>query len=261
MFLLKYIDKFFLKKPRIRRIVTKILEGDRNITRCFLGHDIFINSMKEHGYLRTSRLINTSAFLRDELPVIVNISNLVDDGDTIVDIGANIGIYSIIFSRFKKIKKNIEIYAFEANPDTFERLQINANKYKFHAFNLALSNKNESVKFVEGAVSHVFTSIDNQSTYNFGENIIEVMTEKLSQQNIQGNSLILKIDVEGHELQVLSGSQEFFEKSRVKAVFIDRFENVDVILFLKKYGFVLLNAQTLEESSEVGGQILALKKI
>ena len=87
------------------------------------------------------------------------------------------------------------------------------------------------------------------------------MTEKLSQQNIQGNSLILKIDVEGHELQVLSGSQEFFEKSRVKAVFIDRFENVDVILFLKKYGFVLLNAQTLEESSEVGGQILALKKI
>ena len=258
---MKYIDKFFLKKPHFRRIVTRILEGNRNIKKVFLGHDILIHSIKEHGYLRTSRLIDTSAFLRDELPVIMNISTILNDCDTIVDIGANIGIYSIIFSRFKMIKKNIEIYAYEANPDTFERLQINANKYKFNAFNLALSNKNKSVKFVEGAVSHVFTSIENQSTYNFGEKVIEVMTEKLSQQNIKGNSLILKVDVEGHELEVLEGSQDFFDKSRIKAVFVDRFENVGVILFLKKYGFLLLNAQTLEETSEVGGQLLALRNL
>ena len=105
------------------------------------------------------------------MPVLLNLANILDDDDTFVDVGANIGIYSIFFNQFRKLKENVNIYAFEANPDTFSRLHENAKKHNFYAFNLAISNKSEKLKFIAGAVSHVFTTIDNQSTYSIKEKL------------------------------------------------------------------------------------------
>ena len=62
---MKYIDRYFLKKPKVRKLVTKFLEADRDFSPKLLGLDIYLNTIKEHGYLRSSRLINSSAFLRD----------------------------------------------------------------------------------------------------------------------------------------------------------------------------------------------------
>lgn len=260
MNLISYIDKYFLKKPKIRRFITKLLEGDRNIICNFLSYEISLNSIKEHGYLRTSRLINKSAFLRNEIPVLHNLACLLEDNDTFVDVGSNIGLYSIFLNQFRKLKKNVNIYAFEANPDTFLRLHENAKKHNFDAFNLAISNKSEKLKFIAGAVSHVFTTIDNQSTYSIKGKVTEVTACKLSEQNITGDSLIIKIDVEGQEMNVLEGARNLFDESKIKAVFIDGFDDSNIISFLKDYNFELLNAQSLEESSQTGGQLLALRK-
>jgi FkbM family methyltransferase len=257
--LIKYIDKFFLKKPKIRKWVTKFLEGDRNLYPQLLGFEIYLNTIKEHGYLRSSRFVNSSAFLRDEVPVLLNLANILDHDDTFVDVGANIGIYSIFFNQFRKLKKNVNIYAFEANPDTFSRLHENAKKHNFDAFNLAISNKSEKLKFISGAVSHVFTTIDNQSTYSIKDKIIEVTAGKLSEQKITGDSLIVKIDVEGQEMNVLNGARNLFDESKIKAVFIDGFDDPNIISFLKDYHFNLLNAQSLEKLSLTGGQLLALR--
>ena len=257
---IKYIDKYFLKKPKVRKIVTKFLEGNRDFSPKLFGLDVHLNTIKEHGYLRSSRLVNSSAFLRDEVPVLLNLANILDHDDTFVDVGANVGIYSIFLNQFRKLKKNVNIYAFEANPDTFLRLYENAKKHNFDAFNLAISNKSEKLKFIAGAVSHVFTTIDNQSTYSIKDKIIEVTAGKLSEQNITGDSLIVKIDVEGQEMKVLNGARNLFDESKIKAVFIDGFDDPKIISFLKDYHFKPLNAQSLEESSQVGGQLLALRK-
>ena len=105
----------------------------------------------------------------------------------------------------------------------------------------------------------MFTTTDNESTYSIKDKIIEVTAGKLSEQNISGDSLIVKIDVEGQEMNVLEGAKNLFDKSKIKAVFIDGFYDPKIISFLKDYHFKLMNAQSLEESSLTGGQLLALR--
>ena len=214
--LIKYIDKYFLKKPRVRKFITRLIEGDKDLNASLFNLEIYLNSVKEHGYLRSSRLINASAFLRDEVPVLLNLANLAGKQDTFVDVGANVGSYSVFFSQFKMLKKNIQIYAYEANPDTFKRLKINAIKHKFVCKNIAISNKNSILKFTEGAVSHVFTTIENKSTYNLRQKMVKVKSSILSDQQIKGNSIILKIDVEGQEFDVLQGARNLFIQNRIR---------------------------------------------
>ena len=103
--LIKYIDKFILKKPLIRKFLTKLIEGDQELICSFLNTKLHLHTIKEHGYLRTSRIANKSAFLRDELPVLFNLVSMIEDGDTLVDVGANIGVYSILISRLKFLKR------------------------------------------------------------------------------------------------------------------------------------------------------------
>ena len=257
---IKYIDKYFLKKPKIRKFITKVVEGDKELVCSFFNSDFYLHSIKEHGYLRTSRLVNKSEFLRDELPVLFNLMSIAKEDDTFVDVGANIGIYSIFMSRLNLLNKNVHIYAYEANPDTYKRLVKNAYKHNFTCSNLAISDRETTLSFVEGAVSHVFTTVENESTYNFDNNIIEVASSTLSNQPLFGNSMIIKIDVEGQEMNVLKGAYELFIDTRIKAVFIDGYSDPDIPKFLHSHSFKLLNANTLDKFSNEGGQLLAIKK-
>ncbi|MFN7526718.1 MAG: hypothetical protein ACK5QA_04700, partial [Dolichospermum sp.] len=76
-----------------------ILFGDNNITVNIFNRKLLINSVKENGYYRASRICNTSSLLRDEVSVLLNISAILSAGDTFIDIGANIGIFSSLLSR------------------------------------------------------------------------------------------------------------------------------------------------------------------
>ena len=46
---------------------------------------------------------------------------ILSKGDSFVDVGANIGIFSSIIARYKPFLSLEGVYAFEANPDTFGR--------------------------------------------------------------------------------------------------------------------------------------------
>lgn len=255
-----FIDRYFLKQPRIRCFVTWLLEGnlDRDIQ--LLGACLRVNSIKEHGYLRSSRLAQKSTLLRDELPVIINLAALLNDGDTFVDIGANVGIFSLTLARIHNIKLGTRFYAFEANPDTFTRLSACAKEAGIQIFNLALSDHNGHLDFVEGAVSHVFTTIKNSSTYSISSKKISVECRRLDEMNVAGNSLILKIDVEGQEKEVLEGARQLFETNRIKAVYLDGYKDHSIEAFLKGFGFSFYNGKTLEETDCGIYSLLALKK-
>jgi hypothetical protein len=76
---------------------------------------------------------------------------------------------------------------------------------------------------------------------------------------IDGESIILKIDVEGHEFAVLEGARQLFERSRVKAVYLDGYaERQKVEQFLRSFGFVFLNGRTSEAFEADGFSLLAI---
>ena len=253
------IDKFFLKKPKLRRFVTKIIAGKNNKKVDLFGASLIINSTDEHGYLRSSRFVNASALLREELPVLFNLGSLLEKNDAFIDVGANIGIFSVVLSRLNNLGKNIEFYAYEANPKTYQRLKQNCLSLPIEAKNIAISNHSNELTFVEGAVSHVFTNIENKSEYSFSDKKVTVPCTSLDKQSIKSDSIILKIDVEGQEMEVLQGAEMLFSKKRIKAVFIDGFNDESLPSFMGNFGFKLLNAKTLLPYDGYSQQILAIK--
>lgn len=254
------VDRFYNKSPRIRSILSKIVFGDKDVCINLLDTELEINSLRESGYYRAFNISQNSSFLRDELSVLMNISTILGKDDTFVDVGANIGIFSSLMSRLAHIYPNFNIYAFEANPETYKRLHKNALKHGFKSFNVGVSDRDCELDFVEGAVSHVFTTVENATAYNLLNKTIKINCQRLDGFNIIGESIVLKIDVEGQELAVLEGASKLFDEKRIKAVYLDGFSQQEkVVNFLTKYGFSFFDGRTMMETDGKIFSLLALR--
>lgn len=253
------VDKYFIKQPRLRRAVTWLMAGDRNSEVELLGTKLQIHSIKENGYLRASRAARSYSVYRDEVAILLNLASLLADGDSFVDVGANVGLYSCTLARRSRIRpgKN-RFYAFEANEDTFSRLILSAEPLGVTATNCAVSNRDGQLVFVAGAVSHVFTSVEHSSSYNIPSETTSVPCRRLDSFEFEGDSLFIKIDVEGQELEVLEGAAGLFELARVKGVYIDGYSNPGIPDWLRRYGFELFDGRTLLPSDGRVFSLLAL---
>jgi FkbM family methyltransferase len=240
--MLHLIDRYFIKKPLIRRFVTKILAGDRERKVTLLAGDYVVHSVREHGLFRASRLARTCS-----------------DGDTFLDIGANIGVFAANIARLEALFPDLKIYAFEPNPDTAARLRANTERLGVEIFDIALSDRNGTLEFVDGAVSNVFSTVENASSYSImGERRL-CECRRLEDLAIQSNSLVMKIDVEGHEWEVLQGAIGLFQANRVRALYLDDFKDSRIVPFLDAYEFRFFNGRTLEPATDQTRHLLAIK--
>lgn len=241
------LDRYFIKQPKLRRLLTRSVYGSALVPISLLGADIVISSERENGYLRAFHKAKWLSLFRDEASVLINLASLIDDDCTFVDAGANVGIYSAVISRLAAVKRNLSVMVFEVDPDTFVRLSENAKRYGFCANNVGLADCEKSVEFIRGAVSHVTTTTQLKSRYNIAGETFKARCLPLSAFDIPGSSIVLKIDVEGAEYEVLAGARPFFASGRIKAVYFDGFSRPDeVIPFLDGFGFRLLDGRTLD---------------
>ncbi len=138
------------------------------------------------------------------------------EGDQFVDIGANIGSYTILASAHLGAKT----MAFEPLPSTFEYLKnnisVNQIQDKVEAFNLALGSQKGELDFTStaGAANHVARAGD--------KNVVKVKVETLDD-IMSGKTppLLIKIDVEGFETEVIAGAMETINNPSVKAIIIE----------------------------------------
>jgi FkbM family methyltransferase len=252
----------YIKRPRLRRVITKFLFGDHDVQVELFGEHLHINTLRENGYLRAARKVGNSSLLRDEIATMLTLSNLLQPGDTFVDCGANIGIYSCVLVR--RVLKNegappVRFYAYEPHPDTFKRLAKNAAASGVTARNFALSDCNKILEFVDGAVSHVFTRVECRNAYNLQTMRVQVPAVRLDEQVIEGDSIVLKIDVEGQEWSVIHGAEGLFTAGRIKAVYCDGYrDKVPIETFLRDYGFSLLDLTMMETVTTHTSKLLAI---
>jgi FkbM family methyltransferase len=252
------IDRLILKNPGLRQRLTLWLEGnhDRDVTIC--GFKLRINTLREHGYLLASRLQHYNSLLRDEMPVLLSLSHLLARVDTFVDVGANVGVFSSALAKFRSVH-TFRHYAFEANPDTFIRLHETVRGLNVDARQLAISDNDGELEFVAGAVSHVFTTVQNRSEYSLQTPTVKVAARRLDSLNLDGRQMLLKIDVEGHELAVLRGAEGLFQADRIFGVYLDGYGDPAIPEFLSARGFAFYDGRTLQPSPVPGYSLLALK--
>ena len=224
-----------------------------------LGVDFKVNSLRENGYLRASKISRHSSLIRDEYPVMIALSNIITDNCAFLDIGANIGIYSSIFSRFKNFYNTFEVIAFEVHPDTYTRLELNGIKFGFKTYNCGIGDISECAVFVGGAVSHVTTRDNLANSYNISVEKFSANIKPLSEFELP-ERLIIKIDVEGQEMAVLTGAKKFFDSGRVICVYLDGYSDRSCWDFLANYGYDFFDGKTLQPADPTTFSLLALKQ-
>lgn len=174
---------------------------------------------------------------------------LVKKGNTLVDIGANQGEYSLWSA--KMVGNEGKVYAFEPFSAIFERLKDNLNlNPKFQKtiipIQKGLSDKQGKLKLYSSDLSNegVNTLFKNEDSIFLEEinlSTLDLEWERLGMPKLD----VIKIDVEGAELPVLIGAEKTISKySPVLFIEINQeacksagYEASDIFEFLSKLGY------------------------
>lgn len=142
----------------------------------------------------------------------------IHDYDVFIDIGANIGTYSVLFAQ-----KGLTGYAFEpviSNFDAFiTNLKLNNIEDKVIAYPLALGEEKRKAQFtfdpINTGASHLTENSDFLEEISNPEIVdieIVLFDEILHELNIKpDDKIIMKIDVEGMESDVINGAKSFIK--------------------------------------------------
>ena len=202
-------------------------------------------------YLLKKRL--TRAIKKNYENELIILNKIMNKNLESVDVGVYRGVYSYKMSQLSK-----HVHAFEPNPLIYPYLKKNLNKIikNISLYNVAASNnkgvdnlkipkrfntfnkKNYEEMYRMGAAT-----IHKKNKLNNDEYIIKkIKKDKLD--NLLKNKKIgfIKIDVEGHEKNVISGASKLIKKNKpVLLVEIEQRHTlekvVNIINYIKKYGY------------------------
>lgn len=135
-------------------------------------------------------------------------------GDTFLDIGANIGLYTLAAARL--VGRSGHVHAFEPCSQTFERLEDNVQlnglrNVTCHQVALSFENAEAELTLANGG----FDAWNSLGKPYMGETTgCEMVTtvtldSVVREHGLTGRNCTLKIDVEGWENQVLAGAEQF----------------------------------------------------
>ena len=138
---------------------------------------------------------------------------------TFLDVGANIGAYSLFASHHSNIGR---IVAFEPDPQTLNELRsnvaLNGLERRIEVQGKAVSNDQGSVTLgvvgkLSGANSVIDTSIHDRSAFQRQVTVETVSLDQLFASPL-ADAVCIKVDVEGHECKVLEGAEAMLKANR-----------------------------------------------
>lgn len=169
-------------------------------------------------------------FLTKEPDTVEWIESYKNSGASLIDVGANIGIYSLYYA---SLSIDSKVYCLEPDASSYVSLikNISINNFKnINARLIAASNENgwldiDLSTYEAGAGagsidgSYDFSKLD--SSYGVTQPVFSQTLDSMTKDIDMTNGVILKIDVDGHELSILQGSKEFLKNKLLRSVIIE----------------------------------------
>lgn len=168
--------------------------------------------------------------------------------DVVIDIGANIGYYSLLMHNAKKI------YALEPSFKSFSLLKKNIllNNYKnIIPYNIAIGDKNgyAYINVSEKCNWNTIRDVDKKRFHIIGKEKIRMMTFDEFVEANRISPTFVRMDVEGYEYNIIKGMKKFLKSSRKCRIFIELHphtmeeeETLFVLNTLKNNGFEISKA-------------------
>lgn len=187
-----------------------------------------------------------------------------------VDVGAHIGFYTFLTS---KLMKSVNIFSFEMDKINFSLLKKNLklNKSKnVLIYNLAISDSSGIVSYTRNSeqpdptLTSAGIDLERDSVKTIS---IKAVTLDDFFKNIDTKPDVVKIDVEGAEMQVLSGMEKLIEHNNPK-MFVEvhperllkfRSSVNEVISFLLERGYNIFEIEDMRKKSG-GGHLRKIEK-
>jgi len=176
-----------------------------------------VQLIKKRHYLR---LLRTR--LSEKEPELRVVRHLIKPGNIVIDIGANVGVYSKILSEL--VGPGGHVYSIEPFPSTFEILRYNVRKLRLdnvEPLNVAVSDSQRIVTMAipydsSGAETHYRASIVTNPVEKGGIETANARAITIDSRFLSASGKIsfIKCDVEGHELACIKGATKFLARSR-----------------------------------------------
>ncbi len=190
------------------------------------------NELKRIHYRRQ---IRKGSFVTSE-PEYRILSTLITHDDWIIDVGANVGHYTMQFSEL--VGAGGRVIAFEPVPATFALLASNVSLFAWP--NVTLINAAVSDDMASVGMS-IPRSPSGQPNYYqahltaASDRSLSVLALSIDDLNIQSRIALIKIDAEGHEVAVLRGMQRLLAQHH--PVLIVETGSPEVIALLADQGY------------------------
>lgn len=220
------VNSFFIRHPfkgagRIRKTLAKMMmplpDGPVACSTIY-GFEIMIDPALRPGLDRTIYYNGTY-----EAGTIAVIKGILRPGDTFLDVGSNIGLMSLVASH--AVGETGRVIAFEPQPDTYKVLA--GNMRLNHRANVVTVNEAIGAATGEATIYSNLARTASASLIPMDDEITTIQQTKIEtladfvRVHAIPSPRMIKIDVEGWELEVLKGAQSILATTQAPALCVE----------------------------------------
>jgi len=213
-----------LRLPATQRGGNYLRHGFNKVTGRKSVLEIELAGQKIKLQISSRREIKRAHAIHHEIDFVERIRAHLSSGDTIFDIGANIGVLTLLMAKHPN-SVGSKLYSFEPEPKNFEQLDqnivLNDLQDKVSPVQLALGvSEGEAVLHVRGTAGEGRHSIA-ESAGSTDDIAVPLATCSgfAARESVKPD--VLKIDVEGAEGQVLAGMKEMLNTHAPREIFLE----------------------------------------